>query len=396
MRVTAVYSNLDEDVRTDANEMGNQGGDLSRSQNAHRDGEGISYERKSSVPVQEAMPSHVCRLVNPRMLDVSCYFMNNVDPFLISFRYLTVLHLQGRYLVRIQPAIGNLCHLIDLDLSRNLLKHIPYFLGELRTLRRLNLSRNRIVQFPPSMCLCTSLVYLDISRCGLQALPHAIGALTGLQVLQARQNAIRHLPLSFRRLANLTTLDLGDNGLLNAEFVLNLDMFRQLNVLCLDRNKLFFPISAGNCCRWLLFIDYSHNDIGNNFQRFEPYLYPELVELDIRHSNIRQLPDHWQGATQLRRILAKGNKITRLPSSLWQCSKLEVLHFQANSLSRIPRGISILPGLRVLILDSNDFTEFPRETTECTSLELLSLDNNRICNIPKSTTLLSLRNQLTN
>ena len=351
--------------------MGNKG-------SIHRDGRSISFPSAEL----KAVPNIVYQLEASQVgsLDVSDNYIINLEPLLFNFKFLTVLKLNNNRLTKIPDEIENLSRLVELDLSSNMLQDLTDSVGMLRKLVRLNLNNNPNIRLPASGSIwkCRSLIELRISNCSLKALPEAIEECTQLQVFEARGNSLRRLPRSIHRLVSLTTLDLGENRLRGVEVAFKLHKFRHLEVLRMDHTQLGCPLLATNPCAALRIIDYSNNNMRENFRHFEPWQYPALVELDISASNIQQLPGDWAGAVQLKRILAQENMINRLPSSLWQCSQLEALHFQENMLTDIPSGIGNLSRLRVFTLDSNNLTLFPREATMCISLELLSLDNNRI------------------
>ena len=337
----------------------------------HRQGRNISFPSAN----RETVPECVYTLKDVDRLDVSRNKITNLDGRLFAMTHLTVLKMNNNHLTTIPDAIEKLSRLMEIDLSSNMLEAIPDSVGRLPNLVRVNLSHNRSIRIPDSICECRRLVELNIRDCGLDTLPDAIGKLTKLQSLIAGENHLDYLPRSFEWLENLRTIDLCGNEFKCYELAFDLDFFPYLEGLAMARTNLEFPIVADRLRGFLRTIDYSHNNMGKDFRRFTPCLYPALVELDIHNSNIEKLPDEWLGAAQLRQILAHGNKIRILPQSLWRCQQLEVLQFQDNLLSYIPVGISNLSRLRVLRLDSNQFTRYPRETRICSNLEV-SIDNN--------------------
>ncbi|HEU4622027.1 MAG TPA: leucine-rich repeat domain-containing protein [Burkholderiaceae bacterium] len=100
------------------------------------------------------------------------------------------LNLSGLGLTSLPEHIGQLDHVVDLDLRDNKLQALPESIGQLQQLRALHVGDN-----------------------ALTALPHALGRLKMLRTLVANNNQLRDLPESMREMTELHTLDISENHL---------------------------------------------------------------------------------------------------------------------------------------------------------------------------------------
>lgn len=149
------------------------------------------------------------------------------------------LSLQGLWLTRLPPEIGQLTNLIDLDLSRNQLTAPPSEIGKLINLTTLNLSSNNLTMLPPHIGYLTHLTSLDLNANELISLPSEIGTLTKLRKLDLTSNQLTTLPPEMGQLTNLTNLGLAGNKLttLPPEF----GQLTNLHSLSLEGNQLLDP-----------------------------------------------------------------------------------------------------------------------------------------------------------
>ncbi len=95
-------------------------------------------------------------------------------------------------------------------------------------------------------------------------------------------------------------------------------------------------------------------------------------------------------------------KLTEIPTELWELEQLEVLNLSRNQLTTIPESITKLTNLTQLDLSRNQLTSIPESITKLTNLTQLDLSRNQLTSIPKSITKLTnltglnlSRNQLT-
>ncbi len=106
-------------------------------------------------------------------------------------------------------------------------------IGDLKHLIRLNLSRNELTSLPESFGNLTSLQVLNLSRNNLTSLPESFGNLTSLQQLHLRDNKLTSFPESFENLRSLRFLDLTDNNIPYKDLSDLRDTFKFVNHLSL-------------------------------------------------------------------------------------------------------------------------------------------------------------------
>ncbi len=95
----------------------------------------------------------------------------------------------------------------SLDLSNNGLTVVPNGIGELAHLVTLDLSHNNFKDsFPESICNSKTLTNLNLSNCQLKTLPDSFGDLESLTELDLSGNRLNSLPESFSKLTNLKTI----------------------------------------------------------------------------------------------------------------------------------------------------------------------------------------------
>ena len=95
----------------------------------------------------------------------------------------------------------------SLNLSNNGLTVVPKGIGELEHLVTLDLSRNNFKDsFPESICTSKTLTKLNLSNCQLKTLPDSFGNLQSLTELDLSGNRLDSLPESFSKLSNLKTI----------------------------------------------------------------------------------------------------------------------------------------------------------------------------------------------
>ncbi|NEQ38623.1 MAG: GTPase [Okeania sp. SIO3I5] len=82
-------------------------------------------------------------------------------------------------------------------------------------------------------------------------------------------------------------------------------------------------------------------------------------------------------------------KLTEIPTEVWELEQLEVLNLNRNQLTTLPESISKLTNLTRLYLRDNQLTTLPESICKLTNLTWLILSNNQLINIPESMTKLT-------
>src|SRR5947207_136104 len=87
--------------------------------------------------------------------------------------------------------------------------------------------------------------------------------------------------------------------------------------------------------------------------------YPEydeqgyVIELDLSHLNITQLPEELRELTHLQRLNLSNNQLTQILPELGQLANLQNLHLHKNQLTQIPPELGQLTNLQYMSLSKN-------------------------------------------
>ncbi|GMP36400.1 hypothetical protein CsSME_00008540 [Camellia sinensis var. sinensis] len=304
----------------------------------------------------------------------------------------------------IPSSLSNSSKLTMLTLSTNLLTGpVPKHLGILKHLKDLNLFQNQLTNEPGSIELsfltdltnCTSLVGLEVQQNKLSGtLPNSIGNLSNsLQHLDVSENQlVGTIPKEIGSLRNLTLLSLAVNNL-NGNIPSTLGEVKSLQSLYLGYNNFHGSIPNEIC---LL------RNLGE--------LYAEKNELS------GSIPSCIENLRGLQVIYLPGNKLTFIPSSLWNLETLRDLNLSFNSLGgsldpnirpskvleildlswnqisgSIPKVIGSFQSLTSLNLSRNSFSgPIPNTMGNLITLDYLDLSYNNLSGqIPKSLEALS-------
>ena len=217
----------------------------------------------------------------------------------------------GTELTELPESLGQLKHLVSLNLSRNQLATLPYSLGQLSQLQSLYLSGNRLAALPYSLSQLPQLRSLWLSDNQLTALPESLGQLSQLQSLELSDNQLAALPLPLGHLSQLQSLNLSRNQL--AALPESLGQLSQLQSLNLSRNQL------------------------------------------------TSLPESLGQLTQLQSLDLSDNQLAALPQSLGQECRLQWLNLSANHLAKLPESLEQLTELRQLFLHNNPGLQLTRD-----------------------------------
>ncbi|MDR1837409.1 MAG: hypothetical protein LBQ89_07105 [Treponema sp.] len=99
----------------------------------------------------------------------------------------------------------------------------------------------------------------------------------------------------------------------------------------------------------------------------------QLEELDISHTNIREIPDFLFTLPALRSLSCCCRELLGFPRSLFKAEKLESLHLRINKDWTLPNEITSLQNLKVLAVDLYSGSALPEKLGTLTHLEELSL-----------------------
>ncbi|KAL7193776.1 hypothetical protein ACSBR2_025409 [Camellia fascicularis] len=300
--------------------------------------------------------------------------------------------------------LSNSSKLTQLTLSANLFTGpVPRHLGNLKHLERLHLFQNQLTNEPGSIELsfltdltnCTSLVQLAVKGNKLSGtLPNSIGNLSNsLEILSVSANQlIGTIPKEIGSLRNLNLLGLADNNL-NGNIPSTLGEIKSLQRLYLGGNNF-------------------HGSIPN-----EICLLSNLGELYAEENKLSgSIPSCIENLRGLQVMKLSHNKLTFIPSNLWNLETLRLLNLSFNSLGgsldpnirpsrvleimdlswnqisgSIPRVIGSFQSLTSLNLSRNSFSgPIPNTMGNLITLDFLDLSHDNLSGqIPKSLEALS-------
>ena len=223
---------------------------------------------------------------------------------------------------------------IHLDVSHNLISALDLRIGLFPKLQSLNVSKNKLIDVMDApFGSLTSLTRLDLSRNKIPALPDSIGWIKAVTYANFSNNEIVKMPSSMSQLKNLKELQFSHNQLTELAGT-TMVMLSQLQVLNVSHNKLrTLPVTLYQCKK-LIILDLSFNDC----EGFD-------VALGL--------------LVDLTQLLAEGNRISTIPTSISALKQLEIASLHRNCLTTLPMELSGLTKLRALHLSHNDFEVCP-------------------------------------
>ncbi|KAL3746381.1 hypothetical protein ACJRO7_015353 [Eucalyptus globulus] len=250
-------------------------------------------------------------------------------PDFSGYEYLEILILERcSHLVKLDPSIGNLKHLVYLNLKFcSQLNWLPAELGCATALKELFIDGTSVRQIPISIGNLKQLEILSGLNCfPLTHLPSSICYLTALSELSLKGAKISKLPSSLGKLQKLRRLSLRD-------------------------------------CRCLKKLPYSIGEIGS------------LEELDISATSVSELRDSIRNLKSLKVLRMDSSFIRAFPGEIGNLTKLEELHASwCRSLKgAIPSDIEGLHSLRSLTLGHSSISSLPPEISTIPGLHTLDL-----------------------
>eukprot|EP01018_Ginkgo_biloba_P018399 Gb_38336 [translate_table: standard] len=284
------------------------------------------------------------------------------------------------------PALGNLTHLVHLNLSANKLNGtIPSELGRMKSLTVLDLSYNNLQgQIPIQLGRLQSLEFLSLrNNSNISGnIPSVIGKMSNLKILWVSFcNLSGSIPPEIGQLINLECLDLTGNRL-SGTIPIEIAKLKSLTDLELYMNEIegHIPSILGNVTN-LKVLALGHNRLNGSIP-LELSKLQHLQGLYLQNNNLSgDIPVQ---LCQLKNLLWFGlfrNQLTgSIPKGVNQLKKLRYLNLSRNKLSgSIPLEIGDLRDLEYLGLSSNDFSGVvPEEFRRLTNLQVLSMANNNL------------------
>jgi len=128
---------------------------------------------------------------------------------------------------------------------------------------------------------------------------------------------------------------------------------------------------------------YGQNDKGSLFSKKELDQPLQVIELDLSHKSLKELPAHLTEFKNLEEIDLSENPDLDLSASFQLLSRFKRLKSLtlSNIYKPIPDNISLLARLEKLYLEKNDLTSIPEGVKKLSSLRKLTLWDNKIDNI---------------
>ncbi|KAK3437988.1 hypothetical protein EUGRSUZ_C02628 [Eucalyptus grandis] len=250
-------------------------------------------------------------------------------PDFSDYKDLEILILERcSHLVKLDPSIGNLKHLVYLNLKFcSQLNWLPVELGCTTALKELFIDGTSVRQIPISIGNLKQLEILSGLNCfPLTHLPSSICYLTALSEFQLEGAKISKLPSSLGKLQKLRCLSLRD-------------------------------------CRCLEKLPYSIGEIGS------------LEELDISATSVSGLPDSIGNLKSLKVLRMDSSFIRAFPGQIGYLTKLEELHASWcwSLKGAIPHDIKGLHCLRSLTLGHSSISSLPPAISTIGGLHTLDL-----------------------
>ncbi|CAK8534568.1 unnamed protein product [Lathyrus sativus] len=342
-------------------------------------------------------------------IDLSNNNLSSVPFWLGNCAKLGSLYLGNNALGSIPPALRNLTSLTLLDIPQNNIESVSIWLGGLEGILYLNLSLNHIQDSIPSIIgnMC-HLLSLDLSGNGLQGdrlvgnlqsarcigydlkeldlynnsfndqLPTWLGQLENLVILKL-QSSFFHGPIPniWGNLSNLKSLDFANNHL-NGSIPNSLGKLRSLSYLDMSNNSLF----GGLPCSLTALANLEYLILNNN------NLTGSLPNCIGQFVNLKML------------MISSNHFYGIIPRSIEQIGTLDYLEMSDNSLSgTIPQNIGQLSNLHTLYLCKNNLTGiFPHSFGQLINLRNLDVSLNNLEGVfskikfPKSLVYMNLTN----
>lgn len=283
-----------------------------------------------------------------------------------------VLKLRGNLLRDLPAWLTEFKHLSELDASNNGLRGEASFdiLSQLTSLNSLDLSGNHAIRIPDAVTGLSRLESLDVSNCRTPNLPGWI----------TRNECLRTLRVGglCNQGMRLEALPIGLTEL-SATSMLLQRLPDSAASWHLDR----LDVSGNRLTSWrtlpspdqLLMLDASRN----SFSKELDVALPNLRYLRVQENGLSSLDAIFRHAPSLQVLIASGNNIKEIPSSIHLSPHLERLQLCHNEIQSVRNGgVERLEELEEVDLSFNAMTEWPTAFGSLPELKSFRFDSNRV------------------
>ena len=347
-----------------------------------------------------AIPATIFRLTSLQMLLINDNDLCILPPELGDLVSLHTLHVQGNArLTRLPREMGKLHHatmgghLKDLSYDRDRVTYPPletvdqglnlacdlmHRVWQSAKSGRLVLSGMGLATLPPYICdspLVTCLTELNIFQNKITRLPPAMGLLSSLETLRLDESSIvfpnQHLMKQSEALRDPET-----RVILNAASAPFMGFLRRIADCRLNRTMI---LQGG---AW----KYGGAQLTLSLTMIAPeILWQENCKLlDVRHNNLKEIPEGISRLPHLTALHADHNRIRHIPESIGSLFRLRAFTCGDNDLFDVPDLFGEMSSLVSLDLSRNSIREMPPSLPVCTALTRLNLSHNKIRELPDS------------
>ena len=357
-----------------------------------------------------ALPETILQLTNLVILKAAG---NNLERMfdaenISDLSNLTRLALKENHITAVEPNIGDLVKLKDLDLScnrisqiapqiekctnikklelqQNQLDHIPRNVFRILELLDFNVSNNNLRGLPTAICYCQSILELRMSHNQIETIPNDIGNLIALELLDVSSNLLRALPPSIKHCERLKHLELSSNKMsfVPAE-IKKLKKLKYLNIK--DNNIISVPLEIKDLQKLETLI------IDGNIFLSAPSSVKDLPQIQEISVNAAQTSALFFGGNDITPVLnIKDISEERIPlRKVSRAHALTGIESMSGYLHRLDQRES-LPTLNLTHLK---LTFLPQEVFQMTCLTVLDVKENQIESLPDTISWLSKLVQL--
>jgi Leucine-rich repeat (LRR) protein len=250
-------------------------------------------------------------------------------------------------------SIGDLNHLIELNINGCTNQKYPKSFKNLKSLQKIYISRSRLQSIDGWIGHLKNLEVLILSTENLEYIPPTISNLQNLRELQLFDAKIEHLPSELGKLKNLST------------FIFSRNLIREplknpLKILPDFISKLFKleNLNLSNCG-----LETIPSWIGN---------LTNLTGLSLDNNHISFIPESFGNLSKLAGVSFEKNLISYLPESIGNLANLSHLHLGRNKISRLPQSFGKLTSLKKVYLNANPLFPYLKNKDAQTLLQIYS------------------------
>jgi hypothetical protein len=216
----------------------------------------------------------------------------------------------------------------------------------------------QLTKWPEDMFARPQLRSCVLMRNQLSAADEQLTRLTMLEVLNLKSNRFESVDVIVD-CASLVSLDMGYNRLAALPHDIGARL-PHLQSLKLDANLFVGPQSIVPICG-----------------------ISTLTHLTLQSNALRTLPQPEIGRlSRLELLDLRSTELTELPDALFDLCELRFLRLQRNALRRLPPRIGALTRLNTLAIENNQLTSLPCTLVHIAELNFLSVNSNRLTTLP--------------